>query len=85
MGVSDITVDENVPSTIACYVDSNPGATISLLKAGVRMNRTENSHRLESTLRNYCNDSGVYTCSSVNDHNIDGASIRNINLNVQIS
>ncbi|KAH3701039.1 hypothetical protein DPMN_076022 [Dreissena polymorpha] len=83
MGSSDITVNENVSSTIACYVDSNPGSAITLLKDGILIKKTWGSHELESTLRNYCNDSGVYTCTSVNDYNTDGASIKNIYYNVQ--
>ncbi|XP_052269596.1 hemicentin-1-like isoform X3 [Dreissena polymorpha] len=83
MSSSDITVNENVTSTLACFVDSNPGSTITLLKDGVSINMTENSRQLESSIRNGCTDAGVYTCSIANQHNKDGASMRNINYYVK--
>ncbi|KAH3797287.1 hypothetical protein DPMN_150865 [Dreissena polymorpha] len=84
MGNTDVTVYENRPAqSIVCYVDSNPGSAITLLKDGILVKKTVNSHELESPLRNYCNDSGVYTCLSVNDYNTDGASIKNISFHVE--
>lgn len=81
---STFTVDENASVSFICVVDSNPGSRIEIQFLGKTLNEKENVKTL--TYNNTgasCLDTGVYTCSATNEHNLGKSSERKLNLFVR--
>ena len=78
-------IKENDPVLITCYVDSNPGSTVSLFQGTNRLTEIEQRLILNYSISSaQCSSSNQYTCKADNGiSNVEQPVVKTVQVNIE--